>query len=71
MSLNISVPHSALWFLGSGAEGQDKCLQLCSTAALMGMHALRLGLLWNTSVACYIKALILLYVLKIMAYSAN
>lgn len=38
---------------------------------LMGLHALRLDLLWNISLACHLKALILLHVLGIMACSAN
>jgi len=42
-----------------------------SCAAPMGLHALRLDLLQNTSLACHLKALILLQVLGIMACSAN
>lgn len=64
-------PPSVLWYLESGAEEQDKCLELCNMAALVGIPALRLGLLLNTSVACCIHELILLYVLGIMGCYAN
>lgn len=64
-------PPSVLWYLESEVGEQDKYLELCNMAALVGIPALRLALLLNTSAACCIHELILLYVLGIMGCYAN
>lgn len=64
-------PHSGLPGLGNRVDDQDKNLELYYMAALMEIHALRLGSLLNTSAACCMNALILPYVLGIMACYVN